>query len=127
MTRTPLVLVVDDNRVNRRAAMKVCGNAGVATLEAANAGEALRLLDLTRCDAVLLDLRMPGLSGEELCALLRKDDRWRDLPIIAYTAHVQRAEVSRLLRGGFSEVLVKPVRVADFERALRSVGVLPGE
>lgn len=123
MSRT--VLIVDDNRVNRRAAMAVCGNAGVASAEAASAEEALQLLKAQTFGAVLLDLRMPGMSGEELCAALRRDDELRKLPVIAYTAHVQRADVELLLRRGFDAVLVKPVRVSEFERVLRSIGLLP--
>lgn len=122
---TPTVLVVDDNRVNRLAAMKVCGGIGVLSREAANGEDALRQLHQHRFSAVLLDLRMPGLSGEEVCRRIRADERLRDIPVIAYTAHVQRSEVANLLAQGFDTVLIKPVRFWDFERVLRGFGILP--
>lgn len=122
---TPTVLIVDDNRVNRLAAMKVCGGIGVLTREAANGEDALELLHRYRFSAVLLDLRMPGMTGEEVCRRIRADERLRELPVIAYTAHVQRAEVALLLARGFDTVLIKPVRFWDFERVLRGFGILP--
>lgn len=121
----PTVLIVDDNRVNRLAAMKVCGGIGVLSREATNGEEALRLVHQHRFSAVLLDLRMPGMSGEEVCGRIRADERVREIPIIAYTAHVQRADVARLLDAGFDAVLIKPVRFWDFERVLRGFGLLP--
>lgn len=122
---TPTVLIVDDNRVNRLAAMKVCGGIGVLTREASNGEDALQQLHRYRFSAVLLDLRMPGMAGEEVCRRIRADERLRDLPVIAYTAHVQRAEVALLLERGFDTVLIKPVRFWDFERVLRGFGILP--
>lgn len=121
---TNAILIVDDNRVNRRAAMAVCGHSGVPCDEAASAEEALELLKSSPYAAVLLDLRMPGMSGEEMCQAVREDEALKALPVIAYTAHVQRADVELLLRRGFDAVLVKPVRVSEFERLLRSLGLL---
>ena len=122
---TPTVLIVDDNRVNRLAAMKVCGGIGVLCREAVNGADALQQMQQHRFGAVLLDLRMPGMSGEEVCRRIRADERLHDLPVIAYTAHVQRADVSRLLAEGFDAVLIKPVRFWDFERVLRGFGITP--
>ena len=121
----PTVLIVDDNRVNRLAAIKVCGGIGVIAREAVSGQDALEQLHQRRFSAVLLDLRMPGMSGEEVCRRIRADERLRDLPVIAYTAHVQRSEVATLLKQGFDTVLIKPVRFWDFERVLRGFGILP--
>lgn len=120
------LLIVDDNRVNRRAAMAVCGNLGVPSCEAPSAEEALRMLREQSFAALLLDLRMPGMSGEDLCQLLKSDPGYRHLPIVAYTAHVQRSDVEGLMRRGFDAVLLKPVRMSEFERVFRGIGLLEG-
>lgn len=120
------LLIVDDNRVNRRAAMAVCGNLGVPSHEVASAEEALQLLRERPFAALLLDLRMPGMSGEDLCQLLKEDPGLAHMPVVAYTAHVQRSDVEMLMRRGFDAVLLKPVRMSEFERVLRSIGLLQG-
>jgi CheY-like chemotaxis protein len=120
------LLIVDDNRVNRRAAIAVCGNLGVPSHEVSSAEEALQVLELQAFAALLLDLRMPGMSGEDLCQRLKADSRFSHMPVVAYTAHVQRSDVETLMRRGFDAVLLKPVRMSEFERVLRSIGLLTG-
>ena len=66
---------------------------------------------------VLLDMRMPGMSGEEVCRRIREDQRHAALPVIAYTAHSTPEEEERILAAGFSGLLVKPTSFADLREA----------
>ncbi|MBV2193357.1 MAG: response regulator, partial [Azonexus sp.] len=64
---------------------------------------------------VLLDISMPGLSGEETCTRLRATATGQAATIIAYTAHAFPEDRARLLGGGFDEVLVKPINRQQLE------------
>jgi CheY-like chemotaxis protein len=68
-------------------------------------------------DVVLLDMRMPGMTGEEVCRRIREDQRHAALPVIAYTAHSTPEEKERILATGFSGLLVKPTSFADLREA----------
>ncbi len=64
---------------------------------------------------ILLDISMPGLSGEETCAGLRKILLTPAPRIIAYTAHAFPEDRKRLLSGGFRRLLVKPINRQAFD------------
>lgn len=114
------VLIVDDNTVNRKVAVSMLTRLGWQT-EEADCGEAalIRLRDV-EVDAILLDISMPGISGEDVCRALRSDERTRLLRIVAYTAHAMETEKAKIMSAGFDAILIKPVSLD----ALR--GAFPG-
>lgn len=95
MTEIRRVLVVDGDQSARRGLARLLRAAGHDVREFASADEFLDALEPKMSGCVLLDLRMPGLSGEELQAEL--ESRSADLPIIVVTAH-DDAETRRKAR-----------------------------
>lgn len=113
-----LVLVVDDvpgNRVLAGAFLKRIGWQ-VATCDSAEAAQAF--LATTLPEAMLLDVRMPGVSGDELVRVLRADPAYQDLRVVGYTAHAHPAEIEALKAAGFDDMLTKPSLMADMMRVL---------
>jgi two-component system cell cycle response regulator DivK len=102
------ILVVDDNEMNRLLASQVIRDRGWTVSEASGGLEAMVRLEAEDFDAVLLDVGMPYLGGDELCRWIRADERISDLPVIAYTAHVMPQEIRGFLAMGFNHVIPKP-------------------
>ena len=95
--------------------------------ETASSGEeALRRLGEQHFDMVLLDLRMPMMSGEEVCRRIREELGNTSLPVIAYTAHGMPEERNRMLQAGFNGLLIKPISFDDVRRVCRDVGLGQG-
>jgi CheY-like chemotaxis protein len=112
------VLVVDDHAVNRMLPLAILRKSGVETCEAASGAEALeQVAKDPAIDHVLLDVSMPGMSGLEVCATLRKEPA-RKLRLVAYTAHAFDTEKQQFLAAGFDDVLVKPIGKEVLLRAL---------
>lgn len=109
MAEPGLALVVDDHPTNRLLAATMLGKLGWRVHEAENGETAIGLAEAHDFQLVLLDISMPGLSGEDTCARLRQLPRTSPLKIIAYTAHAFPEDRSRILSGGFDDILVKPV------------------
>ena len=104
------VLVVDDTELNRKLAVAILKREGWHAEDVASGEEALVSLSGDHgYDVVLLDIRMPGMSGEEVCAILRADPHTATLPVIAYTAHALEDEVDGFIERGFNAVLIKPI------------------
>src|SRR3982751_1912834 len=82
----PLVLAVDDHPGNLAAIEAVLKELGLGAVLADSGSEALKHLLERDFSCVLLDVRMPGIDGLETAALIRKRDRWKDLPIIFMTS-----------------------------------------
>jgi len=84
--------------------------------EAANGEELMALLDRTPCDAVLLDLSMPVMSGLDVLAALRAMDR--QIPVVVLTMHDDPAHVDRALALGASGYVLKSAPRDEMVRAL---------
>ena len=95
------MLICDDNPVNRKIACMMANRMGFEVVEADNGLDGQEILATQQFDILLLDISMPGMSGDELLA--------------AY--HAFPGERARLLEAGFDDLLVKPVSVSTFEAA----------
>jgi CheY-like chemotaxis protein len=113
------VLVVEDNEINRKVAQLLLSAAGLDVAVASSADEAFDCLERERFDAVLMDVQMPGTDGLEATRIIRKDPRWRELPIIALTAHSMRGDRERFLEAGMSDYMAKPIEEERLLATLR--------
>ena len=108
--RPPKVLVVDDNPANLQLVSSLLGDIGSTVTEADGGLQALEQLKVHSFDLIFMDIQMPGMDGVEVTRLIRrKPSLYRDIPIIALTAHALASEKSELLRNGMDDYLSKPV------------------
>jgi two-component system, chemotaxis family, chemotaxis protein CheY len=113
------ILVVDDTILNRKLAMAMLKREGWEAEEADCGLRALELLDIAPgFDAVLLDISMPGIGGDEVCRQIRATPQLAALPVVAYTAHALEEEKSRILAAGFDAILIKPINAASLSAAI---------
>ncbi len=117
-TQPGLVMVVDDIEGNRLLAQAYLQRLGWSVEMFESAESALKFLEHTLPEAMLVDVRMPGFSGDLLATILREQTHTRDLRLVGYTAHAMPDEVKSLQASGFDDVLIKPVLLADMRRAL---------
>src|SRR5947209_8792639 len=104
------VLFVDDSPANLRSLRAILDDLGQHLVEARSGEEALERLKAEEFAAVLLDVRMPGLSGFDTAKLIRADERSRHTPIIFLTADdIDRAEVEAGYALGAVDFFVKPL------------------
>ena len=113
MTLSRQALVVDDNRLNSRLVEIFLARLGWQTVVVDSGAQALAKLRERSFDLVILDLRMPQMSGEQVCRAIRDDLGLTSLPVVAYTAHSMPEERGRMLANGFSGLLIKPISFAD--------------
>jgi CheY-like chemotaxis protein len=106
-------LVVDDNQLNSRLVGAILRRLGWTVQSVDSGAAALALLEGRSFDLVLLDLRMPAMSGESACRHIRDDLALAALPVVAFTAHSTPEEKQRILASGFDGLLVKPISYQD--------------
>lgn len=114
------ILVVDDDASHRALICDLLQEMGYETVEATNGREALDRLEEDLPSAVLLDLRMPVMSGWGLLEVLKKMPRAKDLPIIVISAYGYEWEAELV---GASGYVSKPV---DLEKVRQTVEKLIG-
>lgn len=106
MPGRPTVFVVDDDLPLRTALARLLGSVGLAAQTFAVAEDFLQAVDPERPGCLLLDVRMPGLSGLDLQRGLA--GRGYDLPVIFLTAHADVALTVRAMKAGALDVFTKP-------------------
>ncbi|UCZ85790.1 response regulator [Pseudomonas sp. L5B5] len=115
------VLLVDDDVRNIFALTSALEHKGAVVVIGRNGLEAIaRLNEVEDIDLVLMDVMMPEMDGFEATAQIRKDPRWRKLPIIAVTAKAMKDDQERCLQAGANDYLAKPI---DLDRLFSLIRV----
>ena len=103
------VLLVEDNEINQEVAVEILEQMGLVVNIASNGKEAVDRIRSGNFEAVLMDLQMPVMGGFEATREIRKDPRFRELPIIAMTAHAMAGDREKSLEAGLNDHLTKPI------------------
>jgi two-component system sensor histidine kinase/response regulator len=103
------VLVVEDNEINQDLASELLGDLGIRVAIADNGRAGVDQVCTEAFDLVLMDIQMPVMDGLTATKLIRSKERFRQLPIIAMTAHAMRGDRERSLDAGMNDHLTKPI------------------
>lgn len=102
------VLIVDDDPMHRALEKEILPEPKYVVTEASSGLEALQLLRTHSFDAVLLDKRMPGMDGDEVCRRIRSELKLELLPVIMVTGNSGSDDLSHSLRVGANDFIGKP-------------------
>jgi two-component system sensor histidine kinase/response regulator len=113
------VLLVEDNESNRDLASELLADLGIQVIIAVNGREGADRVTAEAFDLVLMDIQMPVMDGLTATKLIRAEERFRRLPILAMTAHDRREDREQSLDAGMNEHLTKPINPNMLRDALR--------
>jgi len=105
--RGALILLVEDNEINRQVAVELLESAGLLVDIAVNGQEAVDAVAQKEYDAVLMDIQMPVMDGYEATKAIIKAGM--TVPIIAMTAHAMAGEKGKCLKMGMQDYVTKPI------------------
>jgi diguanylate cyclase (GGDEF)-like protein len=106
--KTPLVLIVDDVAKNLQVLGTILSKQNYKIAAANNGEQAIKIANTTLPDLILLDIMMPGISGYEVCARLKKDPRTKDISIIFLTAKIEPEDIVKGFEAGAVDYVAKP-------------------
>lgn len=112
-------LLVEDNESNQVLATEMLNNMGLNVDLAENGREAIKSITQKDYDLVLMDLQMQVMGGIEATRKIRKDPRFRKLPIIALTANAMSGDRDRCLDAGMNDYLSKPIDQGALESIIK--------
>ena len=112
------VLVVDDNRDAAETLSALLGHMGHSAPVANDGHQALRMMARFQPQVVFLDLGMPGMSGYEVAAAIRRDPRFAGVRLVALTGWGGEADRARTAQAGFDRHLTKPATSEAIEEVL---------
>lgn len=109
------VLIVDDDTMVIDVFKRGFNKAGYTVRRAVSAEEALAILDKEKYPVIFLDLKLPKMSGVELCRLIR--DKYPLTILFAVTGYATQFELDACRRAGFDDYFTKPVDLKTLFRA----------
>ena len=112
------ILLAEDNETNQEIISELLQDTGAAVTIVSDGRQAVERIQEEPFDVVLMDGQMPILDGVAATKILRKDERFDSLPIIAMTANVMAGDRQRFLDAGMNEHLGKPIDIDVFYKTL---------
>lgn len=103
------VLLAEDNVINQQVAREILECADVKVTIVNNGREVMELLKSETFDAILMDIQMPEMDGFQTIEAIRAQERFRDLPVIAMTAHALVGDREKSLQAGMDDHVTKPI------------------
>src|SRR6478752_4650394 len=119
--RRPKVIIVDDDRDTREMLTLALDLEGYDVAQAANGIRLISSLHVDRPDVILLDVMMSWIDGFELCRSIKKNEEFRDIPVIFVSAKRTAEDVREGLEAGAVDYFAKPL---DVERLVARIGQL---
>jgi len=116
----PVVLLCDDELMNRKVAIKILQKEGFDVVEAENGEEALTLLKTTKVDMILMDLMMPVMDGYEATQLIKQDENLSAIPLIVISALSEKKAIIKALELGADDYITKPFDITDFKLRVKN-------
>lgn len=112
------ILYVEDNPENRLLVRRILIADGYSLVEARNADEAVRVLNESHPDLILMDINMPGVDGYTLTTQIKSMPGFERVPIIAITANVMRGDREKTLQAGCDGYIQKPIDIDQLTREI---------
>ncbi len=107
------VLVVEDNDGNMRLLHDVLETRGYTVLQAKDGMEGWRMAREQRPDLILMDIRLPDVSGLEVTKWLKADETLKSIPVIAITAFATAGDEEKIREGGCDAYIAKPISIPN--------------
>lgn len=112
------ILVVDDNPLNLEIISEMLTDFGLTVHQANSGKKAINILNNEDIDLVLMDIQMPEMDGLETTRKIREKEPFKQLPILAMTAHAMEQDKQKSLDAGMNEHLTKPIDPAVLAEVL---------
>lgn len=117
----PKITIVDDDRDTREMLSVALEEEGFDVTSAANGLRLIASLQLHRPQAILLDVNMSWIDGFELCRAVKKNEHFRDIPIIFISGRGDPEDKRRGMEAGAADYFVKPLDLETLVRRIRAL------
>jgi len=108
------ILVVEDHDLNMKLLHDLLQTRGYRVLQAGDGAEGLALARRYRPDLILMDMRLPDISGLEVARWIKVESELSGIPIIAVTAFAMNGDEEKARKAGCDAYITKPISIHDF-------------
>ncbi|MBN2072900.1 MAG: response regulator [Actinobacteria bacterium] len=113
------ILIVEDNDKNMYLMSFLLKKNNYSVIKAGSGEEGMEIASREKPDLILMDIQLPGIDGLETTRRIREIESCRDIPIIAVTSFAMSGDRERLINGGCTGYIEKPINVNNFLSEVR--------
>ena len=113
------ILIVDDEPDILRATKVRLMSFGYEIITASDGNDTVNLIQKDTPDLILLDLRLPRMDGDKICAMLKADDKFKHIPIIIFTASNDLNTSKKVKESGADGYLIKPFAQEELRQIIK--------
>src|SRR5215469_3145830 len=114
------ILIVEDDRLSLVVLRQLLTAQGYEILHSSEGRDGINRARNERPDLIVMDIKLPDISGFDATLLLKKDDQTKGIPIIAVTACVTPEDKATALKSGCDAYVAKPVNISNLLRTVES-------
>lgn len=115
------VLIIDDDETIRIIVEKILSEHGYTPFSAEDGEKGLEALKNEDIDAIILDVKMPGMDGNQVLGRIRNDEKLKNIPILMLTGENSILDVSKSLELGANDYMVKPFEPELVVKRLKAI------
>jgi signal transduction histidine kinase/ActR/RegA family two-component response regulator len=120
------VLVVDDDAMVRELIVQLLSESGAYQVaEAASGIDGLLRIGTSRPDLLILDLKMPGMNGLDVCRAVQRNEQLATMKVLITTGHPNHPDLDEIKAMGYTDCYIKPVRVKAFRKIVEAMTTPP--
>ncbi len=123
----PLILVAEDERDIRELIVFTLQISGFNVVQVPNGAEAVKKAAEINPDLILMDVRMPKMTGYEACKALKSQDDTRNIPVVFLSAKGQETEINTGLELGAEEYFLKPFAPDELTKRVNKILIKYGK
>ncbi len=118
---TAKILIVEDHPLHMKLMEMTLKDKGYTLFRAIDGPEGLAIAERERPDLILMDIRLPRMSGFEVARRLKANPELRHIPIIALTAHAMASDRESMAKSGCDIYITKPIDTRELPRVIAGV------
>ena len=108
------ILIVEDNDLNMKLFNDLLQAHGYNTLQSKKGCDVMSLAHEHKPDLILMDIKLPKISGLEVTKMLKANNDLKSIPVIAVTAFAMKGDEEKIRKGGCEGYIAKPISVPEF-------------
>ena len=125
-TEAKTILIVEDNELNMRLFNDLLQANGYHTLQSITGQDAVDLVEAHHPDLILMDIRLPEISGIEVTRRIKEREHLRHIPVVAVTASALKGDEQKFINEGCDAFIAKPIALKSFlEVVSQLLGLTP--
>ena len=115
------ILIIEDNPMNMELTTDLLKVSGYVVTQAETAEQGIKMAQGQKPDLIIMDIGLPVMDGLSAVEILKKDEKTRDIPILALTSYAMKGDREKILEAGCEGYLAKPIDTRKFADEVKAI------